>query len=106
MLANTTLIRTCFRGGAANNTKTEPSPEKLGHSETDASRIANLKRLVGRLTMENDLLKKGLAEARGRNVVKDRHWNQRMTELITQVANDSPHGARAITAFRSSIIRR
>lgn len=35
-------------------------PGKAWASETDASRIANLERMVGRLTMENDLLKKVL----------------------------------------------
>jgi transposase len=31
-----------------------------GHSYTDEARIAELERMVGRLTMENDLLKKAL----------------------------------------------
>ena len=35
-------------------------PGKAWASETDASRIASLERMVGRLTMENDLLKKVL----------------------------------------------
>jgi hypothetical protein len=33
-----------------------------GHAYTDDARIAALERMVGRLTMENDLLKKVLAK--------------------------------------------
>ena len=32
-----------------------------GHAYTDEARVAELERIVGRLTMENDLLKKALA---------------------------------------------
>jgi transposase len=35
-------------------------PGKAWASQTDEARIANLERMVGRLTMENDLLKKVL----------------------------------------------
>jgi transposase len=35
-------------------------PSKAWASQTDEARIANLERMVGRLTMENDLLKKVL----------------------------------------------
>ena len=40
--------------------KEKAFPGKAWASETDASRIASLERMVGRLTMENDLLKKVL----------------------------------------------
>jgi hypothetical protein len=59
---NTTSINTCYRDGAGKHRKHKDRafPGKAWASETDEARIVNLERMVGRLTMENDLLKKVL----------------------------------------------
>src|SRR6185369_10522288 len=47
--------------------------------------------------------KKSLAEARGRNVVKEPDWNHRMTQLIDQVVGESPTGARAVKELSAAV---
>jgi transposase len=74
-----------------------------GHAYTDEARLHELERMVGRLTMENDFLKKALAETGKRELKTERRRRQLFMELLRQHREERPTAERSPTKLGEAV---